>query len=299
MQHGISVLIPTYQTDVRALLGQLQPLLQQAGVKFEIRVYDDASPQCAFPLAFEHAMQHGIVFKKLDRNIGRSAIRNLMATDACYDHLLFIDADSAIPDDTFIQHYLIYWSDYDAIVGGTAYEAECPSSSVVLRWKYGKYREAISADLRNRAKHSAIALNNLLIKRAVFLRHKLDEGISTYGHEDTKLGYELARAKATVHHIQNPVIHLGLEDGATYLEKVRSSVRNFYKLSTQQGIGQDTALYRTYIKCRAGWRGVLVRLVYNLLGAFIRRNLRSQAPMLFLLDFYKLNLMLRQDKATR
>jgi hypothetical protein len=182
---------------------------------------------------------------------------------------------------------------FDALCGGTLYESNCPSKKVSLRWTYGKAREEITADLRNRNKNSAITLNNFLIKRDLFLAHPLDESISTYGHEDTKLGYELSKAKATVHHIQNPVFHLGLETNEVYLNKVGVAVKNFYKLSVTEGIAQDTSLYHKFNQIKDKPLGKLVRLYFSILGWFVKLNLLSSKPSLLFLDAYKLNLMLK------
>ena len=297
---GLSVLIPLYNVDARDLVCDLLAQLRSCRIKYEVLVYNDASPQQNPDWQFlQDIKSPALLLKRMPTNIGRSAIRNLLAKDSRYSHLLFIDADSGLPDETYIQHYLMYWQDYDAIVGGTIYEEKCPSPAVMLRWVYGRRREQISADLRNRAKHASITLNNLLIKRSVFLATGLDEQIRTYGHEDTKLGYALDMARATVHHIQNPVIHLGLEPSPEYLEKVKAAVQNFYDLSVHQGIGLDTRLHSTFKRFDGHFLGWFLRVFFAVFGWYVRLNLLSRQPSLWLLDAYKLELMLKHSRADR
>lgn len=297
---GLSVLIPVYNVDVRDLVRNLLSQLRLTQISYEVLVYDDASPQQNPDWQLlQDIKSPSLLLKRIPANIGRSAIRNLLAKESRYSHLLFIDADSGLPDETYIQHYLMYWQDYDAIVGGTIYEEKCPSPAVMLRWVYGRRREQITADLRNRAKHASITLNNLLIKRSVFLATGLDERFRTYGHEDTKLGYALDKARATVHHIQNPVIHLGLEPSAEYLEKVKAAVQNFYDLSVYQGIGQDTRLHSTFKRFDGHLLGWLLGVFFAIFGWYVRLNLLSSQPSLWLLDAYKLELMLKRSRADR
>lgn len=290
---GLSVLIPVYQTDVKQLVIGLLDQLKRCKVDFEILVYDDASPEIQDSWAYIEKINPAVVAKRMPQNLGRSAIRNLLAKHSRYSHLLFIDADSGLADDAYIEHYLVYWHMFDALCGGTIYEKKCPSKSVSLRWTYGKAREEIPADTRNRPKHAAITLNNFLIRRQLFLDHLLDESITTYGHEDTKLGYLLAKAKATVHHIQNPVFHLGLEPNEVYLSKVAKAVSNFYKLSVGEGIARETSLYQKFDDVKDGFVGKAVSLFFSLFGWLVRYNLLSSKPSMMLLDAYKLNLMLK------
>lgn len=295
---GISVLIPVFNHDVRSLVTSLQEQLGRSGIDWEIIVAEDGSDHAFQERNSGIAELNAVSHLRSTSNIGRAAIRNKLANEARFSHLLFIDADSALPDDTFIQHYLMYWQDYDAVLGGTAYNVEPPDASQRLRWLYGKRREQVLADLRNRnANTVGLALNNVLIKRTVFLDSPLDESMITYGHEDTRLGMALQAKGVTMHHIQNPVIHTGLESGPVFLEKTKEAVANFYRLSVVEGLAQDTKLYKAFIKARPmAW---LLLPVWKILGPICRSNLLCKRPMLSLFDLYKLMLMLELDAKHR
>lgn len=98
----ISVCIPVYNLDVRALVVALHEMGTNSGIVFEILVIDDASSDT------EKQQQNNdiatfinIRYKILTKNIGRNLIRFELANNAAFDHLLFVDADSWFTDKLF------------------------------------------------------------------------------------------------------------------------------------------------------------------------------------------------------
>ena len=76
--------------------------------------------------------------------MGRSAIRNLLATDAKFNWLLFLDADVFPKNRDFITTYLdAIKPESEVIYGGILYTKEKPNQSHLLRWVYGHEREAL------------------------------------------------------------------------------------------------------------------------------------------------------------
>ncbi len=57
-------------------------------------------------------------YKVLGSNIGRSAIRNLLAKDANYDLLLFLDADVIPVKDDFISKYITAFTESTQLIFG-------------------------------------------------------------------------------------------------------------------------------------------------------------------------------------
>jgi cellulose synthase/poly-beta-1,6-N-acetylglucosamine synthase-like glycosyltransferase len=59
-----------------------------------------------------------VVFKELDRNIGRARIRNRLADMAKYSTLLFMDCDSQVSDDQYINRYIPFFGKDVVVCGG-------------------------------------------------------------------------------------------------------------------------------------------------------------------------------------
>ncbi|MEJ7665840.1 MAG: hypothetical protein WKG07_43150 [Hymenobacter sp.] len=90
----------------------------------------------------------------------------------------------------------------------------------------------------------------------MLVKFPLDERLSGYGHEDTRFGLELARAGVVVRHLDNPVLHDGLEPAAGFLDKSHQAVRNLAQVLRTDGLGADTRLARTAGRLRrAGLAG--------------------------------------------
>ena len=69
----------------------------------------------------------------------------------------------------------------------------------------------------------------LLIKRLVRIIN-FSESLNKYGHEDTLYGAELELNNFTVIHINNPVIHLGIDEASIFLEKTKLALINLISL---------------------------------------------------------------------
>ena len=108
--------------------------------------------------------------------------------------------------------------EYDAVYGGFAYYDEPPEKEFKLRWEYGRRREEVKAQIRNKRPYKSIISANFLIKKTVF--KALNEQITgnLYG-EDNHFGALLKKHNIKVKHIDNEVYHLGIEPSAKYLEK--------------------------------------------------------------------------------
>ncbi|HET8884785.1 MAG TPA: glycosyltransferase, partial [Salinimicrobium sp.] len=90
----LSVLIPTYNYNIFPLVEKIHGLFTRENIGFEIICLDDGSGNEEINKknhqinAFSNSS-----FSELEKNIGRSSIRNLLAKKASYDWLLFLDAD--------------------------------------------------------------------------------------------------------------------------------------------------------------------------------------------------------------
>src|SRR5688572_8654054 len=296
MVSELSILIPVYNQNVLSLVDALLTQGRQQTSRFEIIVYDDASQDKFRKLHRVLNEEEEIRYVELRENIGRAAIRNRLAHDANFNYLLFLDNDSALPDNDFMKRY---WEsnkngEADVIIGGTLYENSIASDTYALRWKYGKEREVKSAAERNKNPYKSLTLNNMLIKKAIYLKHQLSTEITGYGHEDTKFGWELEDAGVNVKHIDNPVIHLGLEVATDFLKKTKQAVSNLFLLYKSNPEIPKSKLISSYeLLKKTKMRHVFVYCFQPLKG-MILDNLRSPDPDLKYFDLYKLFLFTRQ-----
>lgn len=288
MQNGLSVLIPVFNVNVLDLANQLYKLLTIQSINFEIKIYDDGSAddikiknrQIDFPNS---------IYIELEKNIGRSAIRNKLVNDALYNMVLILDCDVKIKRDDYIIRYIPFLDSKVAVSGGTEYEDTVSDLSTVLHWKAGKLKEQKPFDVRNQHPYHSFTLNNLLISKSIYQEILLDEKIKTYGHEDSKFGIELERKNIKLVHIDNPVYHIGLNSAEQFISKSISAAENLAILVKTEQIGINTQLYKVYEVFKKTKTLFWFMYIFNIFKPLIYKNLQSKNPKLFFLDFIKLH----------
>lgn len=261
----ITVCIAAYRYDADPLLKSLQGALRLGGECIRVVLADDSSGEPWTGLYDTLAQQFGIEVVRPEENLGRVGIRNLLAEKAESDWLLFLDVDSVIPDLDFICRYKEAAKQADVVAGGTLYTTDQEGAGS-LRHRYGLAREMVPATKRNQAPYARLALNNLFIRRQTFLdAGGLDTAIQGYGHEDTLLGRQLERIGAGILHIDNPVLHTGLEDDATFIAKSEEGARNLAQLYHAGKLGaQDARLISAGLTVKQLGLGWLVSLLAGL-----------------------------------
>jgi hypothetical protein len=293
----ISVLIPIFNFSVVEFVRDLHQQASQAGVDFEIRCYDDGSAE-----AYRQGNQcirewEQVVYQELPENIGRSRIRNRLARDAAYHYLLFADCDARTTHSTYIQHYvdvIRQWGSSQLVVyGGHEYPEHPPSRyNALMHWTYGRTKDQLPAESRKKNPYVSFKTINFLIARSLFLNTLLDEQLQGYGHEDTLMALRLRQRQVPIHHIDNPLCHLGLVDNHTFLEKTQESVRNVAYLIRKGYLKREIKLSRTYFWLKwLGLRRLGLRL-FERYQARLNEKLLFERPSLRLLDIYKLGLLL-------
>ncbi len=289
----LSVLLPLYCYDVNALLrALLEQLAAQPGLEWEIRIYDDASPKArSYPPHGDLASRTGVVYKLLPENLGRAKIRNLLAQEAAYDNLLFLDADGDIPAG-FIGAYIPYLGQGGVVCGGRCYDERAIAPEQMLHWLYGTARESAKAKQRSKKPYEGFQTNNFLAPRALLLQHPFEEHAQGYGHEDTLWGWQLQTLGQPIAHIDNAVAHRGLESAAVFLAKQEVAVANLRRLQVLQ---PDLS---TRLSQKAASLARLRPVLYpslSYLSKHFKRELASQPPgSLYYLDLLKLYWYWRQ-----
>jgi hypothetical protein len=294
---GLSILIPVFNREVAALVQALRAQLPDWPGPAEIRLLDDGSVEAFRSQNRLLAALPNVVYQELAANVGRAAIRNQLAASAQYEWLLLLDNDSLLPDQQFLARYAQAQAagPVGLFIGGTTYEATPPADPALrLRWHYGRAREMRPAAVRQRDPGGQLSINNALLPGALLRCFPLDERLSGYGHEDTKFGLELSRAHVPVRHLDNPVLHDGLEPAAVFLAKSQQAVRNLAHVLRTDGLGATTRLAQAAERLRRAGLAGAARAVLGATEPVLRHNLLSKSPSLRALDALKLLWLLRE-----
>ena len=293
----ISILIPVYNFVISNLIKELVKQATELPVPFEVIVIDDDSTNLKSKETNSEINKYPQVrYIENNKNLGRSATRNLLAEKAQYKYLLFMDGDAETKSDNYIKKYYDLISDLPdniVICGGTSYYNSPPTDpSLLLRWTYGKAREQRSANDRNKNPNAAFSAFNFLISKELFDQIKFDDTILQYGHEDTLLGYEIKKMGISVQHIDNTLIHKGLEGNEIFLQKTKTGITNlkslYYRYVDRPDFIEDIKLLKTYKRLRKIRIGWTVKVIYKLFSKCIHRNLCGQKPKMFYFDVMKL-----------
>ena len=292
---GLSVLIPVYNRAVGELITALLAQITDWPGPVEILLLDDFSGEEFRRTNRPLGSRPGVSYRELEQNVGRAAIRNQLAAAAQHEWLLLLDNDSRLPDTQFLARYAAARGRAAVLIGGTCYETAPPADpALYLRWHYGQAREARPATVRQTAPYGQLTINNALIRAAVFRQFPLDERLTGYGHEDTKFGVELAAARVAILHLDNPVLHDGLEPAVVFLQKSEQAVRNLAQVYRQDGLGTDSHLLQLALRLRRLGLAPAARATLGAAVPMLRRQLLSAAPRLPLLDLLKLFWLLRE-----
>ena len=297
----LSICIPVYNFDVRALVHDLHEQAMRCDVLFEIILMDDASDAPYVACLQELTVLPHVRLIPLSENIGRSKIRNALVREARHPYIIFMDCDSATVANDYITNYLPHCKPNTVVYGGRCYQKEKPSDATLLHWKYGVKREALPAAERQKHPNFSFCTNNFLIDKAIFNTIAFSEQLEGYGHEDTFFGLELLGHHIPILHIDNPLIHLGLETADVFLKKTENGVLNLRKVDRMlkekyPDYAGHSKLIRTKMFLQR-WRLLpLVRFLLNAFKPLLRRNLLGKRSSLFAFDLYKLGEILKRSR---
>ena len=227
----LSILIPIYNYNVVRLVKALRSQAESLKIQYELLCFDDGSRKKYKTVNRTLSGLFGVSYVELKENQGRSKIRNKLARNARYDTLLFIDCDSRLMSNQYLKNYLNYIGKDKIVYGGRSYAKKPPKNKKkLLHWKYGSSREAIAAKKRCIHPYRSFLSNNFLISKSLFNRFKFDEQISGYGYEDLAYAENFKRAGISINHIENPLIHAGLENVDDFIQKHEIAIQNLYQL---------------------------------------------------------------------
>jgi len=284
----ISILIPTHNYNITLLIENLLKELESSTIIYEILVQDDCSTNKETLKANQSISGlPNCSFSQNKTNIGRTANRKALAEKAKFGWLLFMDADVLPKNENFIQHFDIENQNADVVFGGITYQKSKPSKDKVLRWKYGKSRENRPVSERVKAPYLSIISGCCLIKKEAFL--KANSFLNNIYGADVLFAQNLEQMQAKVKHIDNPVVHLGLETNTSFVEKTKKGLESLYLFEKENKIPDD---YRPIQKAYQSLKknGVLrfFMVIIRIFEKAILKNLKNSSPSLFLFDLYRL-----------
>lgn len=282
----LSILIPTYNFNCTALATELQRQITAHNLTAEIIVMDDASPCEELRLSnrpIDDLPDGRLIL--LDKNVGIARIRNILADEARYEKLLFLDSDVYPVYDDFLVRYLDASAQSDVVCGGLLFRSTPPSPHCTLRYKYGSRVESQSVEQRMKEPYGEFRTLSFLASREAFMQVRFNETFTRYGHEDTFFGKELGEKGYRLIHIDNPIYHDVPDTNEAFLAKTRRSIEN---LKEHQAILHSHVkllqfyekLHRMHVVAPVDWG-------YTLLRPLLVANLMSKHPSLLLFNIYK------------
>ena len=301
MKKGLSILLPTYNCLcidlVKALHRQCEPL----DIPFEILVADDGSPDRSFVENNKTIEQLSYVRYILHpTNVGRSAIRNLLARASQYEWIIFIDGDLTLDNPHFIARYAEAASlglvsrcsaatppTSPVVVGGIAIGGDPHQWKNNLRYRYEKRCEAAHhANRRAERTHQEFRTTNFMVHRDIILQYPFDEHFLHYGYEDVLFGKTLSESNVRITHIDNPILLDDFEDNPTFVSKNEEALRTLFTFQKQ--LAGYSTLLDCYNRLKAFHLLPIVNLFYKMAGKAIKNNLQHNNPQVFLFNIYKL-----------
>jgi glycosyltransferase involved in cell wall biosynthesis len=288
----LSILIPTYNYNITALVNEVHKQSKTCKIEFEILVFDDAStnPEIRKTNTSIDSLEN-TSYTILESNIGRSAIRNKLAKSAQYNWLMFLDADVMPINNHFVSNYINSLSESESIIyGGILYQEEIPNKIQLLRWVYGKKREALSVKKRKENRYLSFLTLNFIIRKNVFETVLFNEDIPNLRNEDTLFSYNLRQEKTTINHIENPVYHLGLESSKIFLSKSKESLDALNLFLKEKLIDVEyTKILSVKNRLQKFKLDILFSLTFPVSKKLFEQNLLSSKPSLFIFDLYRLS----------
>jgi glycosyltransferase involved in cell wall biosynthesis len=292
----ISLLIPVFDYDIIALVHSMKDAMGKVPEFFEIVIGDDGS-SAEYHEKYRSLETENVKVISSEKNIGRAAIRNKLALEAQGDFLIFIDADVMLPGtaEAYILKWLPYMKTSRVICGGTLYHDSPPGDpDNLLRWKYGKWREQKSAAERNKHPHAGFSTFNVMIEKSVFSKIRFNEELKQYGHEDTLLGYQLKKAGINILHIDNGLMHEGLESNREFLIKTKLGIENLSKLydkvTDKRSFSETVTILRYYNKLKYFGSTRILAAIFIKYRERMEIRLDSSNISLILFGFYKMSM---------
>lgn len=293
----LSICIPTFNTDVFKIVETIHAQCEKAEIEYEILIIDDASTALEILSKNEDFEKRpNVQFIKNEVNLGRTSTRRKAAELSQFNWILFLDADVVPASDDFIVNYIKSLnSGYKVILGGYSY-FNINGSKRGFRWNYGKAREEASAEVRNTKPYGYVFSGNILVEKNTFLECNFKADAKLYGM-DIFFSYQLYVNKIPILHIDNPIIHEGLDENEVFFKKSLLSVKSrFDYLKDLPEIEKVNPLLNYYKKLDQFGLTKIVGFLFKMFEPNMKKRIVCDEPNLFLFDLYRLGYICTLEK---
>lgn len=286
---NLSIAIPTRNDDCSQTVSKLlEQARRETSLDFEILIADDASDNAEVIRQLNIiGNQEGCRLIRLKENVGRAAVRNMLAREAKYDKVLFIDAGVDINNQDFLKTYILHANDADIVCGGWKTEVGAETAKANLRAKYELSCEKNHTPLqRNKHPYRSFRTVNFLVHKDILLNNPFPADMTGYGYEDVVFGKQAEKAGCTVLHIDNPVVYKSYEDNEAFVSKTIQSVNTLYIY--RERIGQFSKLHSIAFRLRKLRLDSLMVFLYKQRSETWKKQLCGNCPSLRMLSLLKL-----------
>ena len=284
----ISILIPCFDYNAYPLVSVLEKQALMLKIDFEIICIDDGSFSSKNDLNQKINLLTNSKFIESKKNIGRINNRLLLAEKSQYEWLIFLDVDTLPNENNFLKNYVDQLNRGTLIIGGCIYKKP-ENENFSLRYKFGKIREEIKSDIRNKNPYKYISSCNFMCKRNVLIDILSSINTSSYGN-DYVFGSLIKKMGIYINHIDNPVLIDNIDENQIFIKKTHDALNNLISSYDNKIIEKHSiSILKAYIILdNLLMKNIFIKIT-DLFKNLLNRNLHSKDPNLFLFDLYRLN----------
>lgn len=297
----LSFLIPTYNFDCLKLINDifLQCIALQnkyIDFEFEIVVVDDGSPNRVIVTELERGIStlqsKHVRLVVLPINKGYAAVRNILLNESRGEWVVFMDSDAEVVHEDFVETYWQNRNLADVVIGGIVHPHTI-THGYELRLMYEhSVQHKRKVEWRSKHPYSFFSAFNLLAHRSVFMKCDFDERCNEYGYEDALMAMSLQRIGVSVVHIDNTLLHTGIDRSDVFLKKTETAMRTLSRLPEEIRMQIGVAKWARCVKQCGG--NYLISFLFRISKSRIRKQLLGRKPSMILFQFYKLCFLMEE-----
>jgi glycosyltransferase involved in cell wall biosynthesis len=243
----LSILIPVFNYRMEALVSEISMQCKRLNLHHEFILLDDGS-ETEYKIGNSRLADEFAELRYIEntKNLGRSASRNRLMHESRGEWLWFLDCDGRVHlNNKLVENFWNQKDEKTLLSGGRVYARQAPADkSKYLHWLWGSQRELIDPTKRMTDPVNNFLSNNFIISRQLIEAVRFDTRLNGYGYEDTLFAARCIEQGFRIKHIENPVLHEGLESTEDFIQKIEESLHNLIRLDAvcyEEGFGKRFA----------------------------------------------------------